>query len=128
MFLDSKKLQRINFISSIIALLLLAITNCTIKQFVPQKKHFDAIYERQNLVPNGNIEILENEQPVRWNSYGKCSVGTLGFQSDHALAMEVSGQGISAKWETQLNSIKPHTKYAISFWYRLPQKGRIAFK
>jgi hypothetical protein len=42
--------------------------------------------------------------------------------------MEAVGQDISAKWETPLNSIKPHNKYVISFWYRLPEKGRIAFK
>jgi hypothetical protein len=94
-------------------------------QFRPQKKDFDAIYEGQNLVPNGDIEILDNGQPVRWNYQGKCSVGFPGFQSDHALTMAASGQDISAKWETQVNSIKPHTKYGISLWYRLPEKGRM---
>ena len=82
---------------------------------MPQKKDFDAIYEGQNLVPNGDIEILDNGQPVRWNGQGKCAVGSPGFQSDYALTMEVSGQGNLAKWETQISSIKPHTKYAISF-------------
>jgi hypothetical protein len=97
-------------------------------QFRPQKKDFDAIYVGQNLIPNGDIEILDNGQPVQWNYQGKCAVGVPGFQSDHALTMEVSSQDISTKWETQLNSIKPHTKYVTSFWYRLPEKGRIAFK
>ena len=80
-----------------------------------KKNHFDAIYERQNIVPNGDVEILENGQPVRWNYQGKCSVGFPGFQSDHALTMAVSGQDIAAKWEAQVDSIKPHTKYVISF-------------
>jgi hypothetical protein len=39
--------------------------------------------------------------------------------------MAVSGQDISAKWEAQVESIKPHTQYTISFWYRLPEKGRM---
>jgi len=100
-------------------------TNCTVRQFVPERKDFDTIYEGQNLVPNGDIEILDNGQPVRWNYQGKCAVGFPGFQSDYALTMEVPSQDTSAKWETQLSSIKPHTKYVISFWYRLPQKGRM---
>ncbi len=109
----------------LIVVLFLFTTNCSIRQFIPQKKDFDAIYEGQNLIPNGDIEILDNGQPVRWNYQGKCAVGSPGFQSDHALTMEVPGQDTSAKWETQLNSIKPHTKYVISFWYRLPEKGRM---
>jgi len=44
---------------------------------VPQKKDFDAIYEGQNLVPNGDIEILDDGQPVRWNYQGECVVGSL---------------------------------------------------
>jgi len=123
-FLNLKRLQLIKFIWSIVILFLL-ITNCSFRQFVPQKKDFDAIYEGQNLIPNGDIEILDNGQPVRWNYQGKCGVGFPGFQSDYALTMEVSGQGIPAKWESQLNSIKPNTKYVISFWYRLPQKGML---
>jgi hypothetical protein len=99
--------------------------NCSGRQFVPQKKDFDANFEGQNLIANGDIEILENGQPVHWNYQGKCAVGFPGFQSDYALNMAVSGQDISAKWETQLSSIKPHTKYVISFWYRLPEKGRM---
>jgi len=93
-------------------------------QFRPQEKEFAAI-EGQNLVPNGDIEILDDGQPVRWNYQGKCSVGFPGFQSDYTLTMEASGDDISTKWETQLNSIKPQTKYAISFWYRLPERGRM---
>ena len=112
----------------LIVVLSLFTTNCTIIQFVPERKHFDTIYEGQNLVPNGDIEILDNGQPVGWNYQGKCAVGFPGFQSDHALTMAVSGQEMSAKWEAQVDSIKPNTKYAISFWYRLPEKGRIAFK
>jgi hypothetical protein len=111
-------------IFSIIVLLLLG-TNCTVIQFVPERKHFDAIHEGQNLVPNGDIEILDNGQPVRWNYQGKCSVGVPGFQSDYALTMEVSSQDNSAKWEAQVESIKPHAQYTISFWYRLPEKGRM---
>jgi hypothetical protein len=125
--LNLKSFQRVNFIYSIIILSLLG-TSCTIRQFVIEKKLFDAIYEGQNLIPNGGIEILDNGQPVRWNYQGKCAVGSPGFQSDYALTKEVPGQDISTKWETQLNSIKPHTKYVTSFWYRLPEKGRIAFK
>ncbi len=109
-----KSFQRINFIYSIIILLLLG-TSCTIRQFVTEKKLFGAIYEGQNLIPNGDIEILENGQPVRWNFQGKCAVGAPGFQSDYTLTMEMSSQDISAKWETQVESIKPHTKYVISF-------------
>ena len=109
-----KRFQRINFICSIIVLFLVT-SNCTIMQFRPQKKDFDAIYEGQNLVPNGDVEILDNGQPVRWNYQGKCTVGSPGFQSDHALTMEVSGHDIPAKWEAQINSIKSHTKYVISF-------------
>jgi hypothetical protein len=109
----------------LVVVLFLFTTNCTLWQFIPQEKSFDAIYEGQNLVPNGDIEILDNGQPVRWNFQGKCSIGVPGFQSDHALTMEVPSQDTSAKWETQLNSIKPHTKYVVSFWYRLPEKGRM---
>ncbi|NWF93994.1 MAG: hypothetical protein HXY46_13905 [Syntrophaceae bacterium] len=111
------------FICLIFTLLLFS-PNCTIKQFVLQKEH-GAIDGGQNLVPNGDIEILENGEPVRWNYRGRCAVGCPGFQSDYALTMEVSGQDQAAQWETQLSSIKPHTKYVICFWYRLPQKGRI---
>jgi len=117
-----------SFISiCLIVVLVILTTNCTLWQFIPHKK-FDAIYEGQNLVPNGDIEILENGQPVRWNYQGKCAVGFPGFQSDHALTMAVFGQDVLAKWEAQVLSIKPHTKYVISFWYRLSEKGRIAFK
>jgi hypothetical protein len=112
----------------LIVILFLLITNCSVRQFVSEKKHIDAIYEGQNLVPNGDIEILYNGQPVLWNGHGKCAVGFPGFQSDYALTMEASGDDISTKWETQVDSIKPHTKCVISFWYRLPEKGRIAFK
>jgi hypothetical protein len=109
----------------LIVVLFFLITNCTIRQFVPEKKHIDAIYDGQNLIPNGDIEVLDNGQPIRWNCEGKCAVGFPGFQSDHALTMEVSGQDVSAKWETQLSSIKSHTNYVISFWYRLPKDGRM---
>jgi len=122
--LNWKRFQCINLISSIIVLSLLG-TSCIIRQLVSERKDFDAIYEGQNVVPNGDIEILDNGQPVRWNYQGKCAVGVPGFQSDHALTMEVPSQDTSAKWETQLSSIKPHTKYAISFWYRLPEEGRM---
>jgi hypothetical protein len=122
--LNWKRFQCINLISSIIVLSLLG-TSCIIRQFLPERKDSDAIYEGQNLVPNGDIEILYNGQPVHWNSQGKSEVGLPGFQSDYALTMEVSGQEILTKWETQISSIKPHTKYVISFWYRLPQKGML---
>jgi len=123
-FLNFKRLQLVNFICSIVILFLL-IMNCSFRQFVPQKKDFDAIYEGQNLVPNGDVEILENRHPVRWDYQGKCAAGAPGFQSDYSLTMEVSGQDNLAKWEAQVNSIKPNTKYVISFWYRLPNKGRM---
>ena len=97
----------------LIVVLSLFTTNCTIRQFVPERKDFDTIYEGQNLIPNGDIEVLDNGQPVRWNYQGKCEVGSPGFQSDYALTMEISAQGIPAKWETPLNSIKPHTKKDI---------------
>jgi hypothetical protein len=122
--LNWEKFHRINLISSIIVLSFLG-TSCTIRQFLPERKDSDAIYEGQNLMPNGDIEILDNGQPVRWNGQGKCEVGFPGFQSDYALTMVVSGPDISGKWETQLDSIKPHTKYVISFWYRLPEKGKM---
>jgi hypothetical protein len=109
----------------LIVILFLLITNCSVRQFIPQGKNFDAIYEGQNLIPNGDIEILDNGQPVRWNGQGKCEVGFPGFQSDHSLIMEVPSQDTSAKWEAQISSIKPHTKYAISFCYRLPEKGKM---
>jgi hypothetical protein len=96
----------------LIVVLFIFTTNCTLWQFTPQKK-YDAIYEGQNLIPNGDIEVLDNGQPVRWNYQGKCAVGFPGFQGDYALTMEISAQGIPAKWETQLNSIKPHTKKDI---------------
>jgi len=77
----------------LIVVLFLFAANCTIRQFMTQKKNFGAIYyEGQNLVPNGDIEILDGEQPVRWNWQGKCSVGFPGFQSNHALTMAVSDQ------------------------------------
>jgi hypothetical protein len=68
------------------------------------------LYVGQNLIPNGDIEILENGQLVRWNYQGKCAVGFPGFQSDYALTMEVSGQDNSTKWEAQL------TKESIIVW------------
>jgi hypothetical protein len=89
--LNLKSFQRINFIYSIIILSLLG-TSCTIRQFVTEKKLFDAIYEGQNLIPNGGIEILDNGQPVLWNCQEKCAVGFPGFQSDYALTREVPGQ------------------------------------
>ena len=82
--LNLKSFQRINFIYSIIILSLLG-TSCTIRQFVIEKKLFDAIYEGQNLIPNRGIEILDNGQPVLWNCQGKCAVGFPSFQSDYAL-------------------------------------------
>jgi hypothetical protein len=109
----------------LIVVLFLFTTTCNIRQFIPQKEKYGAIYEGQNLIPNGDIEILDNGQPVRWNYQGKCAVGSPGFQSDHALTMAISAQDIPSKWETQLSSIKPRTKYIISFWYRLPEKGKI---
>jgi hypothetical protein len=102
------------YICLIVALFLFT-TTCNIRQFIPQKEKYGTIYEGQNLIPNGDIEILENGHPVRWNYQGKCAIGFPGFQSDHALTMAVSGQDVLAKWETQVESIKPHTKYVISF-------------
>ncbi len=123
-FLNFKRLQPIKSVCLIVVLFLFT-TGCAIRQLVSERKDFDAIYEGQNLVPNGDIEILDNGQPVRWNFQGKCAVGSPGFQSQHALTMAVSDQDIPAKWETQVESIKPHTKYAISFWYRLSEKGKM---
>ncbi len=107
-----KYFQVINSIC-LTGVLFLFAASCTIRQFVPERKDFDTIYEGQNLVPNGDIEILENGQPVRWNYQGKCEVGSPGFQSDYALTMEVLGQDNPAKWETQIDSIKPNTKKDI---------------
>ncbi len=113
-FLNFKRLQPIKSVCLIVVLFLFT-TGCAIRQLVSERKDFDAIYEGQNLIPNGDVEILENGQPVRWNYQGRCLVDGPGFQSDYALTMEVSGQDISAKWEAQVDSIKPHTKYVISF-------------
>jgi len=68
---------------------------------------------------------LDNGQPARWNHQGKCAVGAPGFQSGYALTMDVSDQDNPTQWETQIDLIKPNTKYVISFWYRLPEKGRM---
>jgi len=65
-FLNFKRLQPIKSVCLIVVLFLFT-TGCTIRQLVSERKDFDAIYEGQNLVPNGDIEILENGQPVRWN-------------------------------------------------------------
>ena len=111
-FLNFKRLQPIKS-GCLIVVLFLFTTSCTIRHLVSERKDFDAIYEGQNLIPNGNIEILDNGQAVRWNYQGKCAVGSPGFQSEYALTMEVSGQDISATWEAQVESIKPHTKKDI---------------
>jgi hypothetical protein len=111
-FLNFKRLQPIKSVCLIVVLFLFT-TSCTIRQLVSERKDFDAIYEGQNLIPNGDVEILDNGQPVRWNFQGKCAVGVPGFQSDYALTMEVVGQDISGKWEAQVDSIKPHTKKDI---------------
>ena len=58
-FLSFKRLQLVNFICLIVILFLL-IMNCSVRQFGPQKKDSDANFEGQNLIPNGNIEILDN--------------------------------------------------------------------
>ena len=56
-----------SFISiCLIIVLSLFTTNCTIRQFVPERKDLGTIYEGENLVPNGDMEILDNGQPVRW--------------------------------------------------------------
>jgi len=68
----------------VIVVLFLLIMDCAPIHFIPQKKDFDAIYEGQNLIPNGDIEILENGQPVHWNYQGKCTAGSPGFQSNYA--------------------------------------------
>jgi hypothetical protein len=83
----------------LIVVLFLFTTTCNIRQFIPQKEKYGAIYEEQNFIPNGDIEILDNGQPVRWNYQGKCAVGSPGFQSDHALTMEVPSQNTWAKWK-----------------------------
>jgi len=124
--INFKRFRRINLICAIIALLLFVIPNCTIRQSsIPKEEPFTPIYERQNLIPNGDIEILNSGQAAGWNYLGKCAVSFPGFQSNYALTMEVSGHNISGKWETQVDSIKSHTKYTISFWYRLPQNGTL---
>ena len=51
----------------LIVVLSLFLTDCAPKWYIPQKEKYDAIYEGQNLIPNGDIEILENGQPVHWN-------------------------------------------------------------
>jgi hypothetical protein len=63
---------------SLIVVLFLFTTTCTTRQFIPQVERFDAIYEGQNLIPNGDIEILDNGQPVRWNGQNRfgCRVYT----------------------------------------------------
>ena len=37
--------------------------------------------------------------------------------------MPVADPKITKKWDTQLKNVKSHTRYTLSLWYRLPEKG-----
>jgi len=91
------------------------------------------VYNEQNLVINGDIEVFDKGKPLGWKcnvaytlqNQDNGSVGSRGFQSEHALIMSLRGSNAQAGWDGLLYNIKPHTKYTISFWYRLPEKGEM---
>ncbi len=94
----------------------------------------EVIIDEQNLIVNGDIEILDEGKAVGWKcssvssshqNQNNCWIDSPGFQSDHALAMCLAGSNDQAKWEGIVQRIKPHTKYVLSFWYRLPEQGKI---
>ncbi|MCX5815382.1 MAG: hypothetical protein NTX75_03955 [Proteobacteria bacterium] len=82
---------------------------------------------------NGDVEVFDKGEPIGWKynsafplqNQENCSVGSPGFQSDHALIMSLRGLNAQAGWNGLLHNIKPHAKYVLSFWYRLPEKGEM---
>lgn len=107
------------------------VTACTARKPILQNAALDVGYEEQNLISNGDIEILDNGWPIGWDtnndaaSQGKCAIGLPGFQSDHALTISIEDANIHGTWNTKVINIKPHTRYTLSFWYRLPENGKL---
>ncbi len=110
------------------------ITNgCTANLSKSKNTSSKEVSGEQNLISNGDIELLNNGEPVDWNcnvrlptlNRKKCIVYSPGFQSDHALTMPAKDSNSHSMWNARLNHIKPNAKYALSFWYRLPEQGML---
>ena len=99
---------------AILVLLVLLIAAYITRQFIWKKITPEVIFEEQNLISNGDMEILDNGNPVGWNTsvisallnQQKSTVGSPGFQSDHALIMPVAYLKNPKKWDTQVRDIK----------------------
>ena len=48
-------------------ILLLIVAAYITRQFIRKKITPEVIFEEQNLIPNGGIEILDNGRPVGWS-------------------------------------------------------------
>ena len=111
----------------------LIVVGCANSLSKSQNTSSNVVNGEQNLVSNGDIELLNNEEPVGWNcnvrlpalNQKKCIVDSPGFQSDHALTMSANGNNFHSMWNARLKHIKPDTEYALSFWYRLPEQGSL---
>ncbi|MFQ5686766.1 MAG: hypothetical protein ACE5GV_08910 [Candidatus Scalindua sp.] len=111
----------------------LIVIGCTANLSKSKNTSSNVVNEEQNLVSNGDIELLNNGEPIGWNrnvilptpSREKSTVYSPGFQSDHALTMPANGGNFHSMWNVRLKHIKPDTEYALSFWYRLPEQGRL---
>ena len=109
----------------------LIVIGCSTSLSISKNIGTNELNADQNLFSNGDIEILNNGEPVDWN----CNVGvpvpnqkeyavdSPGFQSGHSLVLSISENNAHPGWSTQLRHIKPDTKYTLSFWYRLPEQG-----
>ncbi|MGR3303152.1 MAG: hypothetical protein ACUZ8I_11690 [Candidatus Scalindua sp.] len=113
----------------------LIVVGCTNNLSKSNNTSSSVINVEQNLVSNGDIELLNNGEPVDWNrnvrqpalnqKQKRCVVLSPGFQSDHALTMPSTDNNSHSMCNTRLKHVKPNTKYALSFWYRLPEQGRL---
>jgi hypothetical protein len=111
----------------------LIVVGCTANPSKSNNASSNVDNGEQNLVFNGDIELLNNGVPVGWNcnvtlpnpKQEKCSVDSPGFQSDRALTIPIFRNNTCPSWSMHLKNIKSNTKHTLSFWYRLPEQGSL---
>jgi hypothetical protein len=88
----------------------LIVVGCTANPSKSSNTSSNVVNGEQNLVSNGDIELLNNGEPVDWNcnvrlpalNRKKCSVDSPGFQSDHALTMPANGSNFHLRKRGQV--------------------------
>ncbi len=117
----------------------LIVVGCTNNLSKLKKSDSYVPNEEQNLVSNGDIELLNYGEPVGWNcnvrlptsNQKKSRVNSPGFQSDHALTMPANSSNSHSMWNAKLKHIKPNTKYTrmrmLTYKFKWIKRGVVQY-